>query len=84
MSGFWDSISLLILKSSLHLLPSYSKYAAITALSVRQALATIEITVPFDKDTGTYLKNDTLIFLKEISSNGDMSTVDGEFGSLPS
>ncbi|KDN52653.1 DUF1793-domain-containing protein [Tilletiaria anomala UBC 951] len=57
-------------------------YAAITELSVRQAMATIEITVSQD-DTGAYNKSDTLIFLKEISSNGDMSTVDVIFPLFP-
>lgn len=54
-----------------------SHYAAITQLSVRQAFATFEITVPYNKTTRKYDTNDTLLFLKEISSNGDMSTVDG-------
>ncbi|CEH18783.1 hypothetical protein CBOM_05493 [Ceraceosorus bombacis] len=59
------------------------KYAGIVALSVRQSLATIEITVSRDSKTGKYNSTDTLIFLKEISSNGDMSTVDVIFPQFP-
>ncbi|CAD6889053.1 unnamed protein product [Tilletia caries] len=58
------------------------QYAAITTLSVRQSLATIEITVSKDKDTGKYSK-DPYIFLKEISSNGDMQTIDVIFPQFP-
>lgn len=57
------------------------QYAAITQLSVRQAFATIEITVPYDNQT--YNTSDTIIFLKEISSNGDMQTVDVFFPLFP-
>lgn len=46
-------------------------------------MATIEITVPYDNGSRQYLKNDTLIFLKEISSNGDMQTVDVFFPLFP-
>ena len=58
------------------------QYAAITQLSVRQAFATFEITVSKDSK-GRYNKTDTLLFLKEISSNGDMSTVDVIFPLFP-
>ncbi|CAD6923402.1 unnamed protein product [Tilletia controversa] len=58
------------------------QYAAITTLSARQSLATIEITLSKDKDTGKYSK-DPYIFLKEISSNGDMQTVDVIFPQFP-
>ncbi|EST06759.1 protein of unknown function DUF1793 [Kalmanozyma brasiliensis GHG001] len=58
------------------------KYAAITQLSVRQAFATFEITVSKDSK-GRYNTSDTLLFLKEISSNGDMSTVDVIFPLFP-
>lgn len=51
-------------------------YSAITQLSVRQSFATLEITVPYDTNAKAYDTNDTIIFLKEISSNGDMQTVD--------
>ncbi|PWY98696.1 DUF1793-domain-containing protein [Testicularia cyperi] len=58
------------------------KYAAITTLSLRQAFATFEITVSMGSD-GKYNTSDTLLFLKEISSNGDMSTVDVIFPLFP-
>lgn len=43
-------------------------YAAIVELSTRQAFATFEITINEDDD-----ESDVMGFLKEISSNGDMS-----------
>ncbi|CDU24620.1 probable glutaminase A [Sporisorium scitamineum] len=58
------------------------QYAAITQLSLRQAFATFEITVSKDSKS-RYNKTDTLLFLKEISSNGDMSTVDVIFPLFP-
>ncbi|KAE8249777.1 hypothetical protein A4X03_0g6561, partial [Tilletia caries] len=58
------------------------QYAAITTLSARQSLATIEITLSKDKDTGKFSK-EPYIFLKEISSNGDMQTVDVIFPQFP-
>ncbi|CAO1620100.1 unnamed protein product [Parajaminaea phylloscopi] len=57
-------------------------YAAITQLSVRQSLATTELTISKDKKGG-WNTSDTLMFLKEISSNGDMSTVDVMFPQFP-
>lgn len=57
-------------------------YAAIAQLAVRQALGAIEITISRD-GTGAYNASDALIFLKEISSNGDMSTVDVIFPLFP-
>ncbi|KAM0751572.1 glutaminase GtaA [Meredithblackwellia eburnea MCA 4105] len=54
---------------------SGKNYSAIVELSTRQAFATIEITGESD--------DDVLIFLKEISSNGDMSTVDVIFPMYP-
>jgi hypothetical protein len=51
---------------------SGENYAAIVELSTRQAFATFEITVGETKD-------DVMVFLKEISSNGDMGV---SFGAL--
>lgn len=53
-----------------------AQYSAITQLSVRQSFATVEITVPYADRKHGYNTSDTIIFLKEISSNGDMQTVD--------
>ncbi|ORY78924.1 glutaminase GtaA [Leucosporidium creatinivorum] len=55
---------------------SGENYAAIVELSTRQAFATFEITVGEKKD-------DVMAFLKEISSNGDMGTVDVIFPLYP-
>ncbi|KAM0789067.1 hypothetical protein ACM66B_003130 [Microbotryomycetes sp. NB124-2] len=52
------------------------EYAAIAELSMRQAFATFEVTVGDNED-------DVMAFLKEISSNGDMSTVDVIFPLYP-
>lgn len=49
---------------------SGNNYAALAELSVRQAFATFEITVGSEPD-------DVMAFLKEISSNGDMSVSSG-------
>ena len=48
------------------------KYADIVTLSARQAFGGIDVTIPEDtKDT-----NDVLAFVKELSSNGNLNTVD--------
>ncbi|CAO1615405.1 unnamed protein product [Sympodiomycopsis kandeliae] len=57
-------------------------YAAITALTLRQSLATIEWTIS-KTAKGKWNETDVLVFLKEISSNGDMSTVDVMFPQFP-
>ncbi|CAO1618701.1 unnamed protein product [Jaminaea pallidilutea] len=59
------------------------RYAAITQLSVRQSMATIEITLSKNSTGDGFNTSDPLIFLKEISSNGDMSTVDVMFPQFP-
>ncbi|OAV97021.1 hypothetical protein PTTG_00108 [Puccinia triticina 1-1 BBBD Race 1] len=57
-------------------------YVAIASLSARQALGGIEITIGKDEH-GNYDPTDVAAFLKEISSNGDMSTVDVIFPQFP-
>ncbi|KAF7299431.1 hypothetical protein MIND_00892900 [Mycena indigotica] len=57
-------------------------YAGVVALSIRQALATIEITTS-KTAFGTYDPNDVIVFMKEISSNGNMNTVDVIFPAWP-
>ncbi|KAA1098242.1 hypothetical protein PGT21_031321 [Puccinia graminis f. sp. tritici] len=57
-------------------------YVAIASLSARQALGAMELTIGKDED-GNYDPNDVAAFLKEISSNGDMSTVDVIFPQFP-
>ncbi|TFK45401.1 DUF1793-domain-containing protein [Heliocybe sulcata] len=52
-----------------------SSYADIVALSIRQALATVELTISKDGD-GSWNTSDVMMFLKEISSDGDVNTVD--------
>ena len=58
-----------------------SDYAGVVALSVRQALGSIEITV--SKKSGRYDQDDVLTFMKEISSDGNVNTVDVIFPAWP-
>lgn len=57
-------------------------YAAIVALSIRQAMGAIELTISKGSD-GSWNTSDTLVFLKEISSDGNVNTVDVIFPSWP-
>ncbi|KAH9482400.1 Glutaminase A [Psilocybe cubensis] len=57
-------------------------YASIVALSIRQALGAIEITVSKNSD-GTFNTDDVLVFMKEISSDGNVNTVDVIFPAWP-
>ncbi|KAK1226439.1 hypothetical protein PQX77_010603 [Marasmius sp. AFHP31] len=59
-----------------------SDYTGIVELSIRQALAAIEITIAKNAD-GTWNTGDVLVFQKEISSNGNMNTVDVVFPAWP-
>lgn len=62
---------------------SGENYAAIATLSFRQGVGAIEITVGKNNQTGEVDQKDVKIFSKEISSNGDMSTVDVIFPQFP-
>ncbi|KAF8581797.1 DUF1793-domain-containing protein [Ramaria rubella] len=57
-------------------------YEAIVALSVRQALGACELTVGRDA-TGKINPDDIMYFLKEISSDGNVNTVDVIFPAWP-
>lgn len=59
-----------------------SDYASIVALSIRQAFAGTEITLS-QNSNGSWNGEDVLVFLKEISSNGDVNTVDVMFPAWP-
>lgn len=57
------------------------KYGATLALTIRQVFGAIEITLPGGtKSTDT---TDILVFMKEISSNGDINTLDVIFPAIP-
>ena len=56
-----------------------TNYSDILALSTRQAYGALDLTIPNDSlDT-----NDTMAFLKEISSDGNVNTVDVIFPAYP-
>ncbi|WAQ85622.1 hypothetical protein PtA15_6A250 [Puccinia triticina] len=57
-------------------------YVAIVSLSARQALGSMELTIGKDS-AGNFDVSDVAAFSKEISSNGDMSTVDVIFPQFP-
>jgi len=58
-----------------------SDYAGLAALSVRQAFGAIEITI--SKNGNSYNTSDVLVFMKEISSDGNLNTIDVIFPSWP-
>ncbi|KAG9084530.1 hypothetical protein FS749_005150 [Ceratobasidium sp. UAMH 11750] len=60
----------------------HADYASIVALSTRQAFAAVEITSS-KSAFGSYNTSDVKIFMKEISSNGNMNTVDVIFPAWP-
>ncbi|VDB85451.1 unnamed protein product [Peniophora sp. CBMAI 1063] len=57
-------------------------YAGIVALSMRQVFGATELTVA-KNDDGSFDTADVLMFMKEISSDGNMNTVDVIFPSWP-
>ncbi|KAJ6539468.1 hypothetical protein B0H19DRAFT_960516 [Mycena capillaripes] len=57
-------------------------YAAIVALSIRQTLGATEITISRNSD-GSFNTSDVLLFMKEISSDGNVNTVDVIFPAYP-
>ncbi|ETW83902.1 hypothetical protein HETIRDRAFT_449514 [Heterobasidion irregulare TC 32-1] len=59
-----------------------ANYASIVALSVRQVFGAIEITVSKDSE-GRWNTDDVLVFMKEISSDGNVNTVDVIFPAWP-
>ncbi|GAV98948.1 DUF1793-domain-containing protein [Lentinula edodes] len=52
-----------------------TEYAGIVALSVRQSLGANEITIS-KESSGAWNTSDVMVFLKEISSDGNVNTVD--------
>ncbi|KAI0265444.1 DUF1793-domain-containing protein [Gloeopeniophorella convolvens] len=57
-------------------------YASIVALSIRQALGATEITIS-KTSGGAFNTSDVLMFMKEISSDGNVNTVDVIFPAWP-
>ncbi|KAI0771550.1 DUF1793-domain-containing protein [Trametes elegans] len=57
-------------------------YASVVALSIRQGFAATEITVSRNGDGG-FNTSDVLMFMKEISSDGNVNTVDVVFPAWP-
>ncbi|CAA7259876.1 unnamed protein product [Cyclocybe aegerita] len=57
-------------------------YTGIVELSIRQAFGTIEFTISKNAN-GSFNANDILVLMKEISSNGNMNTVDVIFPAWP-
>ncbi|KAJ7682669.1 DUF1793-domain-containing protein [Mycena polygramma] len=57
-------------------------YAAVVALSIRQAFAACELTLS-KTSTGAFNTTDIILFMKEISSDGNVNTVDVIFPAWP-
>ncbi|KAF8205102.1 DUF1793-domain-containing protein [Pholiota molesta] len=57
-------------------------YASIVALSIRQAIGAIEITLSKNSN-GSFNTSDVIVFMKEISSDGNVNTVDVIFPAWP-
>ncbi|KZV98208.1 DUF1793-domain-containing protein [Exidia glandulosa HHB12029] len=59
-----------------------SNYAGLVSLSIRQAFAACELTLS-KTSSGAFNTSDVLLFMKEISSDGNMNTVDVIFPAWP-
>lgn len=57
-------------------------YAGVVALSIRQAMGSMEVTISKSTD-GSWNTDDVLVFMKEISSDGNVNTVDVIFPAWP-
>ncbi|KAJ6539482.1 DUF1793-domain-containing protein [Mycena capillaripes] len=57
-------------------------YAAVVALSIRQAFAATELTLS-KTSSGAFNTTDVILFMKEISSDGNVNTVDVIFPAWP-
>ncbi|KAJ7368431.1 DUF1793-domain-containing protein [Mycena albidolilacea] len=57
-------------------------YASIVALSIRQAFSATELTIS-KTSTGAFNTTDVILFMKEISSDGNVNTVDVIFPAWP-
>ncbi|KAJ7684039.1 hypothetical protein B0H17DRAFT_1073347 [Mycena rosella] len=57
-------------------------YAAVVAISIRQAFAATELTLS-KTSTGAFNTTDVILFMKEISSDGNVNTVDVIFPAWP-
>ncbi|KAJ6539470.1 hypothetical protein B0H19DRAFT_1213411 [Mycena capillaripes] len=57
-------------------------YAAVVALSIRQAFAATELTLS-KTSSGAFNTSDIILFMKEISSDGNVNTVDVIFPAWP-
>lgn len=57
-------------------------YASVVALSIRQAFAATELTLS-KTSTGAFNMSDIILFMKEISSDGNVNTVDVIFPAWP-
>ncbi|KAJ7283979.1 DUF1793-domain-containing protein [Mycena rebaudengoi] len=58
-----------------------ANYVGVVALSIRQAFAAMELTI--SKNGNTFNTSDVILFMKEISSDGNMNTVDVIFPAWP-
>ncbi|KAF9464433.1 DUF1793-domain-containing protein [Collybia nuda] len=57
-------------------------YASVVALSIRQSLGAMEVTISKNSN-GSWNTADVIVFMKEISSDGNMNTVDVIFPAWP-